>query len=134
MAVGEKYVPGWVGTVPAFGVGWVGENGATENDGLRRIGQAVHGQAVQTVGGWEGRILSAIEDVGIADPLKQVVGGFVHGAALVHRAGHGAFGQTVMVQRPVGAVEDVGLRGADLVVVGPAGPDEPFHAPGPDIG
>src|SRR3954451_10396669 len=81
MAVSEEDVPGWIGTVPAFGVGRVGEDGATEDDGLRRIGQTVHGQAVQTVGGGEGRILSAIEDVRIANPLEQVGGGFVHGAA-----------------------------------------------------
>ncbi len=42
VAVSEKDVPCRFGTMPSFAVRRVGKNAASEDDGLRNIGQTVH--------------------------------------------------------------------------------------------
>ena len=56
MVVGKEDVPRRCGAVPSLGFRRrVGQNAATEDDGLRNIGQTACGQAVQTMPRLEGR-------------------------------------------------------------------------------
>lgn len=128
MIIGEHDVAGWFAPVPAFDVIGIHHDAVGEDNSLRDVMDVGHHLSVESLAQWELGDLRAVENVGVADPLEQIVSGVVRGTALVHRAGHGGLGQVVMIQWSVGFVEEIALRVSDLVIVGAAGPNEQFHA------
>lgn len=128
MVIGKKDVPGRFVAMPSAGIVGIDKNATTKHDRLREIGQAGRRQPVQTTTGLERRKAQAIEDVRVSNPLEQVIGRVVAATSLVHGAGRRGLGQSVMVQRTVGVIENISLSCADMVAIGSSRPDKPLHA------
>ena len=126
MAVQRGHVAGGDSlTMPAVRIVRSDDAGVAKHHGAGRRRHRSRFHAGQPAVGI-GRESHAVESVGIAHPLVDLVRQAVL-ATLIERAADHFIMQSVMIERTVDAIEQPGLSGIE-VLVGPTGPDVPVHA------
>ena len=130
VCIHEKHISRWFGFMPASGVAREDEDIVAKKHGRGRqrdLRSFLAGQAAASKR-WKA---AEIEHVRIANPLEKRVRKRVL-STLVRRTGHDLFVETVMVEGPVNAVEEIGLAGIEIGISA-ARPNKPIHSVDGDI-